>query len=366
MSLSDVIRNITKTITDRDQLKEKAKDLPLFVVQTTLSAAGQALLLVDRVKNSIKGLGAKEETEEDFDSRPAAAQVATPAVEEEKAARKEPVIFAPRPASSGTAEANGTNGSGKAKPEPVIFTPAKPKAAPESPEPAESVGSASTETAATGERDTIAEAAAAATAETATAPEPATAAEPTVASEPVVAPEPVAAPEPPAASAEPVASEPITMEPAPAEPVTNEPAPAEALTSEPAPAEAVTSEPATAEAVTTEPVAAEAAAAPKARPKRASKPKAAPKAKKAAEAPAEPATEPAAAVEAGTGAGDASGLVEPLPGYSGLTVASLRARMRGKSAEQMGDLLAYEQATTARPEVIRMYENRLAKLQAPE
>jgi hypothetical protein len=142
----------------------------------------------------------------------------------------------------------------------------------------------------------------------------------------------VAAPEPPAASAEPVASEPVSIEP----------------------------------------VAGEAAPAPKARPKRASKPKAAPKAKKPAEAPAEPATaaaaepatEPEAVVEAG--AGDASGLVEPLPGYSGLTVASLRARMRGKSVEQMGDLLAYEQATTARPEVIRMYENRLAKLEAPE
>ena len=40
--------------------------------------------------------------------------------------------------------------------------------------------------------------------------------------------------------------------------------------------------------------------------------------------------------------------------------------MRGKSAEQISALLAYEQATTARPEVVRMFENRLAKLQAGE
>ncbi|MBB6344967.1 hypothetical protein FHU36_001476 [Nonomuraea muscovyensis] len=47
-------------------------------------------------------------------------------------------------------------------------------------------------------------------------------------------------------------------------------------------------------------------------------------------------------------------------------MASLRARMRGKSAEQISGLLAYEQATAKRPEVIRMFENRLAKLQAGE
>ena len=36
--------------------------------------------------------------------------------------------------------------------------------------------------------------------------------------------------------------------------------------------------------------------------------------------------------------------------------------MRGKTAEQIRELLAYEQATTGRPSVVRMYENRLAKL----
>ncbi|NRQ34896.1 hypothetical protein HII36_24135 [Nonomuraea sp. NN258] len=254
MSLSDVIRNITKTVTNKDEFKEKAKDLPLLVIQTTLNAAGQALLLVDRVKNSIKGLGSKEEErEEGHDSRPIAAeQVAAPAepakdtktakaakddeaAEEEKPARREPVIFAPRPSG---AEPNGV---AKTKPDPVIFTPAS------KPEPA-------------------------APAET---PEPAKAAEPVKVAEPAVAAEPVKAAEP-AAAAEPVkAAEPVAV------------------------------------AVATE-------------------------------------------------------LEEPLPGYAGLTVASLRARMRGKSEEQIAALLAYEQATTARPEVVRMFENRLAKLRAGE
>ncbi|GAA3111304.1 hypothetical protein [Nonomuraea salmonea] len=122
MSFSDVLRNIAKTVTNKDELKEKAKDLPLLVVQTTLSAAGQALLLVDRMKNSIKGKGGKEEREEEeeeeYDSRPSAAEqvAAKPAETEDddKPARKEPVIFAPRPEPNGVA---------KTKPDPVIFAP---------------------------------------------------------------------------------------------------------------------------------------------------------------------------------------------------------------------------------------------------
>ncbi|WP_219470088.1 hypothetical protein [Nonomuraea rhizosphaerae] len=269
MSLSDVIRNITKTVTNKDELKEKAKDLPLLVIQTTLSAAGQALLLVDRVKNSIRGLGGKEDKEADYDSRPAAAaQVATPVPVEEtdKPARKEPVIFAPR---TSPADAGATNGAAKSKPDPVIFSPAKPK--PEA------------KTA-----DPVTEAKSGAPESTITEPKPA--------AEPVAAPEPAPAPEP-SAAAEPVA---------PAKPVDI--------------AEAVTApEP----VVAPEPVAA---------------------------------PEPVVA--------RATDLTEPLAGYSGLTVASLRARMRGKSAEQITDLLAYEQATTGRPEVIKMFENRLAKLRA--
>ncbi|WP_327588812.1 hypothetical protein OHA25_18570 [Nonomuraea sp. NBC_00507] len=249
MSLSDVIRKITKTVTNKDELKEKAKDLPLMVIQSTLSAAGQALLLVDRVKNSIKGLGAKEEREEEQVSRPSAAdQVAAPPAED-KPARKEPVIFAPRP---GAAEPNGV---AKTKPDPVIFAPAGKE-------------------------------------------------------------EPVATAEPEAPAAEPAAKTEASPKPAAETKVVDEPAPA-------------------------------------------AEPKVAPAAPKAVAEPAV-AEVPAAAPE------QVAKPAEPLPGYDEMTVASLRARMRGKTAEQISDFLAYEQATQGRPEVVRMFENRLAKLQAGE
>ena len=66
------------------------------------------------------------------------------------------------------------------------------------------------------------------------------------------------------------------------------------------------------------------------------------------------------------GLGEDAGLVEPVPGYAGLTVASLRARMRGKSAAQIQAQLDYERATTGRPEVVKMFETRLAKMAAAE
>ncbi|GAA3577623.1 hypothetical protein GCM10022419_068620 [Nonomuraea rosea] len=295
MSLSDVIRNIAKTVTNKDELKEKAKDLPLLVVQTTLSAAGQALLLVDRMKNSIKGLGSKEKREEEYDSRPSAAeQVAAPAAEEDKPARKEPVIFAPRPSA---AEPNGT---AKTTPDPVIFAP-------------------------TGKTD------AAATAE----------------------PEAAAAPAPAPAKAEPIKAEPAKTEPAKTE------TSAEAEAAAPAKPAAKTKAKTKAAAKTAAPVVEE-------------QPSAAPEATAAPEPAAAPeptaAPEPAAAPEPTAAPEPVSSapvdLVEPLPGYSELTVASLRARMRGKSAEQIGDFLAFERSTAARPEVIKMFENRLAKLQA--
>ncbi|MEU7749149.1 hypothetical protein [Nonomuraea sp. NPDC049158] len=341
MSLSDVIRNITKTITNKDELKEKAKDLPLLVIQTTLSAAGQALLLVDRMKNSIRGIGGKEDKEADYDSRPSAADQVTPASADEevaKPARKEPVIFAPRPTPSDTP---ASNGSPKTKPDPVIFAPAaKPK-----PE--------------------------ATTTETAAAPAPVTTPEPTVAPEPVAATEPKIAPEPEAATVEPVVTPEPVVAPEP-EVATVEPAVApepEVATVEPVVApepEAATVEPAVAAepvagaepVVAPEPIEVKPARATKprtpAKPRAAAKPKAAPKAKAA--------TETVTATETKV----AADLAEPLPGYSELTVASLRARMRGKSAEQITELIAYEQATSGRPEVVRMYENRLVKLQAGE
>ncbi|TYB62664.1 hypothetical protein FXF51_24820 [Nonomuraea sp. PA05] len=354
MSLSDVIRNIARTVTNKDELKEKAKDLPLLVVQTTLSAAGQALLLVDRMKNSIKGIGGKQEREEEYDSRPSAAEqvAAAPAeTSDDKTARKEPVIFAPR---SGAAEPNGV---ARTKPDPVIFAPA-PKPSPV--DDAESVA--------------VAE------------PQPEAAPK---ASEPATRTE--AAPQPAGETATPAATESKAVTDTIAEPETT-PAPKPVSVETPAPEAAVVETPAAAEAeaqvapaapkpvdepAVEEPAVEEPAEAPVAKPKATRTRKPAPKAGSktkaepatapepaAATAEPAPAPEPPAAPEPVTAA--PVDLTEPLPGWSELTVASLRARMRGKTAEQIGGFLAYEQATKARPEVIKMFENRLAKLQAGE
>jgi hypothetical protein len=56
----------------------------------------------------------------------------------------------------------------------------------------------------------------------------------------------------------------------------------------------------------------------------------------------------------------------PLPNYDTLTIASLRARLRPLSAEQVRALIGYEQAHANRAEVIAMFERRVAKLEAPE
>nr|WP_246080984.1 hypothetical protein [Nonomuraea mesophila] len=355
MSLSDVIRNIAKTVTNKDELKERAKDLPLLVTQTALSAAGQAMLLVDRVKNSIRGQGEKEEQ----NSSPAADQLAAPAVQdEEKPARKEPVIFAPRP---GSAEPNGT---GTGKPDPVIFAPAG-KTEPATAEPAEPAEAKTTEakaaqapvapakpetaeptteptagpvaeTAAETAADTTAETTAGPVAETGPAATEEAAAKPAVADEAGAVEKPAAAakaaPKPRATRAKPKADD----KPAARKPAAKKPATRKSAAKEPAAAtEPAATEPAATEPAATEPAATEPAA-----------------------------TEPAAAAE--PGAAGATDLAEPLPGYAELTVASLRARMRGKTAEQISAFLAYERATTGRAEVIRMFENRLAKLQAGE
>lgn len=276
MSLSDVIRNIAKSVTGKDGLKDKARDLPLLVVRGTLSAAGQALTLVDRVKNSIRG-GKDGKEKEDAESRPTDA--ATPAAEEEKPARKEPVIFAPKP---GAAEPNGT---AKAKPDPVIFAPAKTDTAPET----------------------------AAKPEPETKPKPEAQPKPEAETEAETKPKAESKATPEEAVAQPAVAQPVTMEPEKAE---EQP-----------------------------------------KPKKAAKAKEKEKLAEAAETvPAAAGSEPAH-----LGAGE---LAEPIPGFASLSVASLRARMRGKTEEQIAEYLAYEQATSARPEVIRMYENRLAKLRS--
>lgn len=86
----------------------------------------------------------------------------------------------------------------------------------------------------------------------------------------------------------------------------------------------------------------------------------APPAEKAAdEGPFDPKPElrPAAPAEAERAA---EGL--PVPNYDDATLPQLRARLRGLSADQVKLLREYERKHAARPEVIKMYENRIAKL----
>ena len=66
---------------------------------------------------------------------------------------------------------------------------------------------------------------------------------------------------------------------------------------------------------------------------------------------------------AATGTGGA-GADLPVPEYDSRTVASLRARMRGLSLDDVRRLLEYEHNHAARPEVIGMFERRIAKLEA--
>lgn len=65
--------------------------------------------------------------------------------------------------------------------------------------------------------------------------------------------------------------------------------------------------------------------------------------------------------QAGTGG---AGSELPVPEYDSRTVASLRARMRGLSLDDIRRLLEYEHNHAARPEVIGMFERRIAKLEA--
>lgn len=84
--------------------------------------------------------------------------------------------------------------------------------------------------------------------------------------------------------------------------------------------------------------------------------KAAPPATSAKAAP--PAT-PAPAEVGDTG-------VLPVPHYSELSVASLRARLRGLDIAQVRDLLSYERSHEDRANVIAMFERRIAKLEQAE
>ena len=52
----------------------------------------------------------------------------------------------------------------------------------------------------------------------------------------------------------------------------------------------------------------------------------------------------------------------PVPNYDDLTIASLRARLRNLSADQLAQLIGYEKSHANREDVVQMFERRIAKL----
>jgi hypothetical protein len=83
------------------------------------------------------------------------------------------------------------------------------------------------------------------------------------------------------------------------------------------------------------------------------KPTAAPEARPAA---------PAATIGKPAPAASAAAQTAPIPGYDGLSIASLRARLRGLDAAGVHALLDYEKANAHRDDVITMFERRLSKI----
>jgi hypothetical protein len=72
---------------------------------------------------------------------------------------------------------------------------------------------------------------------------------------------------------------------------------------------------------------------------------------------------PAAASETATGETESTvGL--PLPNYDALSLASIRARLRGLDVAQLKVLLDYEAANAERTDVLGMFERRIEKLEA--
>jgi hypothetical protein len=88
----------------------------------------------------------------------------------------------------------------------------------------------------------------------------------------------------------------------------------------------------------------------------------------AAEAPAEAPAAPEAPVAAEApvvpeaSAGPETSGTLPLANYDELTVASLRARLRNLSNDDLTLLMTYEREHQNRPEVIKMFQNRLIKM----
>jgi hypothetical protein len=88
--------------------------------------------------------------------------------------------------------------------------------------------------------------------------------------------------------------------------------------------------------------------------------------KPAPEAPEKPAagtSEPAAKGSEPAGSAEPRAADLPIPSYDERSIPSLRSRLRGLSAQQVSQLRDYEKAHADRPEVVRMYDNRIAKLE---
>ncbi|WP_031166594.1 hypothetical protein [Streptosporangium roseum] len=382
MAVPDIVRNVTRNVREalssREGFKEKAKELPLYVLQSALSGVGQALLIGDRMRTTIKRIAGQDDTDE---TRPKTAdELAEGEKAEEKVAekpaRREPVIFAPRPESASPKEDRSEANGAKPRPEPVIFAPAKPKAAtgpaPAAPE-AKPTGSEPAKTAEADIPETkpaVAEATKTKAAETKPAVAEATetkAAE----TKPAVteATETEAAETKAAVTTEPE-TKPTTTDIPETKPAVAEATKTEAAETTEPETKPTGSEPAKAARTTKAAKAAETEAAGTGIPAPAAvgvevtevktaKPE-------AADAALVEVTETKVATPVAEPVGAVTVPAEPMPGYGQLTVASLRARMRGKTAGQIREFLAYERATTVRAEVVRMYENRLAKLEAAE
>jgi hypothetical protein len=78
--------------------------------------------------------------------------------------------------------------------------------------------------------------------------------------------------------------------------------------------------------------------------------------------PAAPAVAEPAAAEPAASAGPETSSALPLANYEELSVASLRARLRNLSNDDLSQLMTYERAHQDRPEVIKMFQNRLIKM----
>ncbi len=75
---------------------------------------------------------------------------------------------------------------------------------------------------------------------------------------------------------------------------------------------------------------------------------------------------PAATSAAANGQAAAPHAAElPVPNYDGLSLPSLRARLRTLDEAQLTQLVRYERAHAARADVVSMFENRIAKLRDP-